>query len=167
MLRIYVSIDKLNCPSPTSRVRWHQGPPASPCVKFRRFPRSTISDNSAMCLNTQNRCIRREENAVCILGLDCTDWFHGSASTIHDCVFPCFTHFACCTALLCSRKRNVKSAYAFFSIGESEKIVQTARETWKAHSHFLRLESKSADDAWNAHSSDSRSAYKIHGVRLE
>ena len=114
MLRIYVSIDKLNCPSPTSRVRWHQGPPASPCVKFRRFPRSTIPDNSAMCLNTQNRCIRREENAVCILGLDCTDWFHGSASTIHDCVSPCFTHFACCTALLCSRKRNAKSAYAFF-----------------------------------------------------
>ena len=114
VLRIYVSIDKLNCPSPTSRVRWHQGPPASPCVKFRRFPRSTIPDNSAMCLNTQNRCIRREENAVCILGLDCTDWFHGSASTIHDCVSPCFTHFACCTALLCSRKRNAKSAYAFF-----------------------------------------------------
>ena len=66
MLRIYVSIDKLNCPSPTSRVRWHQGLPASPCVKFRRFPRSTIPDNSAMCLNTQNRCIRREENAVCL-----------------------------------------------------------------------------------------------------
>ena len=29
-------------------------------------------------------------------------------------VFPCFTHFALCAVLLCSRNRNVESVYALF-----------------------------------------------------
>ena len=84
--------------------------------------------------------------------------------------FVCFHASRISGVALCSRKRHVESAHAFFFQLESAKhriIVQTARETWKAHLHFLRLESKSADDAWNALSSDSRSAYRIHGVRLE
>ena len=59
-------------------------------------------------------------------------------------VSPCFTHFALCAALLCSRNKNVESAHAlFFPDG-----------------------SKSADDAWNALSSHLRSAQEIRGVRL-
>ena len=95
-------------------------------------------------------------------------WLHGLVSMV---ALQRFT-FACFHVSRTSRvaPRGKRVVCVFFSNWNRKKhrgIVQTARETWKAHTHFLRLESKSADDAWIALSSDSRSAYKIHGVRLE
>ena len=60
--------------------------------------------------------------------------------------FPCFTHFALCTALSRSRNRHVDNAYAMF---------------------VFHLECKSSDDAWIALSGDSRRGRKIQGVSLD
>ena len=77
------------------------------------FPRSTISDNAAMCLNTQNHSSRLEENAVFSLGLACTDWFPWSRfndSRLRVSMFHAFRAL-----------HRVESAYALFFQLESEK----------------------------------------------
>ena len=86
----------------------------SPCVKLWRFPSHTFSEHSTMCLNTRTQRNRHEENApaACILGFGGRDglpWQHFKNSCLR---FPCFTHFALCTALLCICNRHVESAYA-------------------------------------------------------
>ena len=56
------------------------------------------------------------------------------------------------------------------------RYCAVAIDTWKAHTHclffsfvfsFFIWTAKSADDAWNALSSDSRRGQKIQGVSLE
>ena len=58
----------------------------------------------------------------------------------------------------------------FFHVSRISHFVTraVAIEIWKAYTlPFCPLGLKSADDASNALSSDSRSAYKIQGVRVE
>ena len=84
-----------------------------------------------MQLTTRNHCNCRREKApsiiICNFGVWRSGWVPRATLQGRNIVFSFFTHVSLCTALLCSRKRNVENAYAL----------------------FLHFEPGNADDAWN------------------
>ena len=118
----------------------------APCIRFWRSPSNTFSENSAMCLNTRTECDCHEENARAayifwdfVVGMG----FHGNVSKTHVYVFHV------------SRTLRFAPRYCAMAI-----------DTWKAprtHCLLFLFGCKSADDAWNALSSDSRRGQKIQG----
>ena len=86
----------------------------SPWVRLRRFPSNTFSENS-LCVWIRDAIATKRMPLLLYLLWDLVVGMAYMLTFQSSCLrFPCFTHFALCTALSRSRNRHVESAYALF-----------------------------------------------------